>query len=384
MIKKIFLLLFMISGLLACSSTSILVKPPGAGLPVKVLYEPLSSSTPLAREVMEQLDRASISALRNRGYLVIEATASTAEYAKLPRVGVMINKFERTSLLAAHINRIGGKLLFRDANGAVLAESERLEVERGGLIFNSGQIFKGLSEQYNNESSDNVAGWMARFSTKLADSLPIAQQGGLVVADLQPRIEAVSLSSSNKGPQICASGTAGVRAVLEVEDLKLPLTEVGDSGKYCQNLPPYVSNFEDVPTVVFTNFYGFRDKQAVALSTDSLSGQNASKCGNEDIVVSNPAGQIEIQVLCAGQPCTAKSACGRSVYRAYRLLMPVGHELIAEFKAPGFKGNLQGSQIVQANLIQIYRRGLGDPLQRAVDFKFQDQTGSKPAGQVRR
>jgi len=192
--------------------------------------------------------------LTNKGYLLVDPLNTQQVCNKYPcdrmnelfeEYGVdavvvfMIDEFAKSDFGIAYYNSLGGKLLFLDGTVDPLVKIEYQESERGGLLFDSGQVFKGLQDQFDNTVKDQAFSLLAeRFIKHLAEKVP---QAAIVPTEAKRdlKLNRVKVRSVEKGKvEICMLGTPGMQAFLKTESSSTNLREV-KSGFYCGRFLKY-------------------------------------------------------------------------------------------------------------------------------------------------
>lgn len=244
----LFLLLFV-----SCSNSKIKVSSEFKETkPKLVALLPIKSTLDLrdARVViLEQLIRSN---LKLRGYTLVEEpvvkkicpTYDCQQVAKLfsgygisAYVQAEIESFSRNNFGLGFYNTISGNIKFSDRNGKELLKVVRSEKEKGGLLFQSGQILQGLKEQLNNSGDEAFNLLAEKFSRELAWGVPAYDNQAAATDSLaQSKLELASLDEIK--PQlykICARSDNGslVNLVFKRERVSL---KSNASGLFCRIL----------------------------------------------------------------------------------------------------------------------------------------------------
>lgn len=149
-----------------------------------------------------------------------------------------IQGVSRTNLLAAFYNSIYGTVTVTDPQGKELFNIPHTESERGGLLFNSGQVFQGLISTAENTEQASFTRLAEKFAQAIALELPrpsIKEQSSPASSEIQIQ----SVSSEPKGDsryKICAKGTPDAQAALVIDRLRGMLREE-KRGEYCGIFP---------------------------------------------------------------------------------------------------------------------------------------------------
>jgi len=147
-----------------------------------------------------------------------------------------IDSAARNNFLAGYYNAIHGRLVLNDVEGTELLDVQHTESERGGLLFNSGQIFQGVISQIRNADEDAFATLADKFAHSVVSSIPRLSHGDAISAPDQPTISATSIEAERDGVyRVCANGSArGLAAIVLKSKARTNLREVSP-GRYCGN-----------------------------------------------------------------------------------------------------------------------------------------------------
>lgn len=357
--------LFILVFLTACTSTQVLVKPTRDSLPARVTFLPVEVETDLTREHLETVTRSAIASLRNRGYLVSESTAFVANQ---PSVVLAIETLRRDTVLAGHVNIITGRLRFQDAQGNILAENKHTESERGGLLFNSGQVLKGILSEINNQDDRSFDDWIERFTNRLARSLPEPD----LAAEQQltpPEIQNIRTSRAAQGQRVCFVGPADHLATLRVGSTTFPMREIASRSEYCVLLPLRLLTGENTNSAAVTLLspFGLRATAAIDLQ------QTEVPCSNLSILASTieEASLVRFQVLCGSQPmsCEHTGPCGEYAFRLYETQSDGAFKLIEEFDVAGASRQVAGPE-VSAQQFRVFQVHSTEQFQKPVQLTF--------------
>lgn len=201
----------------------------------------------IRRERVEYIRESIISQLETSGYVVLDSAyvdrvckdATCPDRAKLAeRHGVdallelRLKSVDRANFVAGYYNTITGDVRLLDPRTSKeLFAIEHTEREKGGLLFNSGQVIQGLVQTVENAGDDSFNRLAERFGKSIALKMPTPQGGVGKVTDVNlASAEIVPLGSSRF--QICATGTPGGTATLVIDRVRTPLRE-GARGEYC-------------------------------------------------------------------------------------------------------------------------------------------------------
>lgn len=177
-------------------------------------------------------DRAVMEACENTACVGRQKLAE--QYGVQSFLDLQLASIARNNFLAGYYNSIDGTLVFSDAKGKEQFRIENTEGERGGLLFNTGQVFQGLSEQAKSFGEDQgFANLGARFARSLAQKVPQSGEN-TGRAEIAP-VTIAEVRVARTGPalyRICADGEPGNMADLKIQRLRSTLREVS-AGTYC-------------------------------------------------------------------------------------------------------------------------------------------------------
>lgn len=248
----IFQLLFLLL-LVSCSNSKINVTSEFKETkPRLVALLPIKSTLDLRDARVALLEQQIRSELKLRGYTLVEEavvkkicpTYDCKQVAKLfsnygisAYVQAEIESFSRNNFGLGFYNTISGNIKFFDRNGKELLKVARSEKEKGGLLFQSGQILQGLKEQFNNSGDDAFNLLAEKFSRELLQGVPAYNNQAVGTDDFAPsKLELVSMDEIK--PQlykICARSDSGslVNLVFKRERVSL---KSNPSGLFCRIL----------------------------------------------------------------------------------------------------------------------------------------------------
>lgn len=235
MSRVISIVLLLLSLVLAtgCSSSKVVLPLQKAELPPDIYVDSIEIDQHIAREHSDLLEESIRASLVNKGYLITNAPPSSL------RARVNISQLERRSILLGHLNTISGRIDLHDDMGKPVLAVEHTEVERGGILFNTGQLLKGIQSEINNATFSAFTQWLRNFSNGLLSELPtpMANRAEYFV---EPMLGTVHYRE-DPSKTLCASGTPALRMTLKTRLGEFPLAE-REQGHYCLRLPSYLSN----------------------------------------------------------------------------------------------------------------------------------------------
>ncbi len=247
MLKNFIFLLFLFT-FSSCSPKVTLAPEVKNEIPLTLALLPTHYPSGIQKERVDYLHQALAAELRANNYVVLEQaiTSKMCSSEKCierkqisERFGVSgfvsldIQSVSRNNFLAGYYNAISGTLKISDLNNIEKARVEYTEQEKGGLVFNSGQVFQGIISQVRNASSEREDFLADRFIKSLVSALPkltpqtIAKQetaleiSAVEVKELKPRVN-----------QVCLQGPSQQIALLRYNGLRSTLREESQ-GRYC-------------------------------------------------------------------------------------------------------------------------------------------------------
>lgn len=245
--------------------------------------------------------------LRNAGFLVLDdaviqrvcPTMPCAEEKKLfseylvdATVQLTIESKTQANVLAGYYNDISGSLALVDKNGQELARISGTEREKGGLLFNTGQIFQGLISQSRNEGATKL---LNAFFRKLVAQVPAPSALDTRGAEAT-MVDIKSVDTRITGAderEICLSATPRSLAYLVFGRVKSNLQEVSP-GRYCRQFFLNASFGETDAEVEVRSPFGNSVRTSIALADtpdcnlDQRVALNAAS-GKQTITFSCPA-----------------------------------------------------------------------------------------------
>jgi hypothetical protein len=206
---------------------------------------PLSDSVKQRTVLIEQ---QLANALRDTGYPVLapllvrslcrDSVCAEGKQKLINQYGVngfftlTLNSVQSTDFLAGYYNTISGSLRLTDVQGTELLSTEHQESERGGLLFNSGQIVQGVLSQIENSSDSSFPQLAERFTRSIVRGLPVPRYAKANEADqvALTGIEVHPVAPSTY--RICVNGTPQSLGSIIWSGRKSLLREER-AGRYC-------------------------------------------------------------------------------------------------------------------------------------------------------
>jgi hypothetical protein len=256
---------------------------PNAQVPHHLALLPADYSVDIPRERVDLVRISLLQEMRNRNFIVAEDTlvskvCSTPQCPERKRlaseymvdgfVTLTLESFSKNSFLAGYYNQLSGVVSISDVNNKELFALEHTQSERGGLIFNSGQVLQGIISQVKNTGDDAYRDLSQKFALTVAGQLPLPQQSTSVQS---PESLDLSLTAAVAQPltptsySVCAQGTPHSIAALLVGTHRTTLREV-TPGRYCAAFSSLVAAPESSPAYVeLRTVYGNSLRQPVRL-----------------------------------------------------------------------------------------------------------------------
>lgn len=259
--------------------------PPGSTLPKSVALLPADYAVDIPRERIDAIHAATVSALRNQDFLVVEAPVLRAicsspqcpeldtiaqRYLVDGFISLQIASLSQNNFLAGYYDALSGELLFKDRSGRELARVQHTERSRGGLIFESGQILQGIIAQVKRTTNSGFDTLAAKFVTRLVGALPPptsanrpAQREGTDVAIADTSAE----WSAAQTYRVCVRGTPLSFASLLLESRRTALREVAP-GQYCGNFSALITPTRESASVELRTAFGNTVRRDITLPLD--------------------------------------------------------------------------------------------------------------------
>lgn len=200
----------------------------------------------LPRERQELLYSLIENEMRSSGFIVLDRAAVTRVCGsdKCAQPGKLFQKYPvdaiarltvdssvQANILIGSYRSLGGMLELSPKSGPALVSVKGSESERGGLLFNTGQIFEGLKTTA--DGSDSVFQKLARrFVQKLVVALP-RPKSSAAATSFQPNIVMIQREPrEGVTDNVCLTGDPGLLASIRNGRRVVGLREV-QPGKYC-------------------------------------------------------------------------------------------------------------------------------------------------------
>jgi len=254
---KISILLVAVS-LIACSRISKSL-PEDVRLRISKLssfaYLVPKSENEVPREFVAEIDNQIQTELKNRGYVlldkrVIKQYCLENQCENLPmeyRVDALaqftLNKVRRINAIIGHFNEVGGTLtIFRPDGTKITSISEVLR-ERGGLLFNAGQLIKGVVSSVKNTAQEKYTLLSAKLARNISLQLPIPEKSSPTSLSIfsvstfyeKGEISVKKIGAKPEASTVCLNGSPHQLAKLAINKREINMIEIVP-GKYCRTL----------------------------------------------------------------------------------------------------------------------------------------------------
>lgn len=259
-----------------------------ASLPVHIAVLPADYGIDIPKERIDLVRKEVIAELRNRNFVVaddrvVNSICSTPRCPERGKLGTQhlveafatltLDSFTKRNFLAGYYNTLSGTVSVTDRTDSELVRVEHTQSEKGGLLFNSGQIIQGVISQINNSGDAAYEELASEFAKAIADELP---SPALTTNMGAPEGLSVNISSATAewdGPSrytVCISGTPHSFASILIGTQRTTLREVAP-GKYCGAFSGLVASNAKSPTFVeLRSAFGNSDRESIALPAQGL------------------------------------------------------------------------------------------------------------------
>jgi hypothetical protein len=219
--------------------------------PERVALLPATASDDFRTQRIQLFKRLVIDQLRNRGFRLLDDSIVNRECSspdcpnrsqlasKYDLHGFIILELDSTSQSdfgVGYYNEISATLRFHNKLAEELASVSHTESERGGVLFDSGQVLQGLIQQYGNFGDDRFNQLAERLSRTLVKQIPAPKQVGARESEMVQLLEVEAEKYRDGVYKICAYGTPESAVSLVFKRNRSNLREV-EAGKYCGIFP---------------------------------------------------------------------------------------------------------------------------------------------------
>ena len=240
------LLLFTLLMLNACGP-SVKISPEfEAQRPNMLALLPIEAPETMRAQRINFIRSSLLSELKDQGFMIIDdkiissfcssskcenKSEITAKYPVDAFIKLTIAKSSNSNFGLGSYSAVEGELEITDVSDRSLFKVKHTESKRGGLIFQSGQVFQGLKEQFQNFGDDEFNTLAAKFAKTLVSKIPKEEQSNTNIEVAQ--IKRITNKRIAKNVhRICIKGTPNSLASLIYSRKKANLREVR-SGEYC-------------------------------------------------------------------------------------------------------------------------------------------------------
>jgi len=259
-----------------------------SALPAHIAVLPADYGIDIPRERIDLVRQEVIAELRNSNFVVaddrvVTSICSSPQCPERDKLGsrhlveafatITLDSFTKRNFLAGYYNTLSGTVSITDRANNELVRVEHTQSEKGGLLFNSGQIIQGVISQVHNSGDAAYEELASDFAKAIADELPTA---ALAANTGAPEGLSVSISSATAewdGPSrytVCLSGTPHSFASILVGSQRTTLRETSP-GKYCGAFSGLVASSSRAPAFVeLRSAYGNSDRESIALPAQGL------------------------------------------------------------------------------------------------------------------
>lgn len=154
-------------------------------------------------------------------------------------VSLILSEISESSFGIGYTNTIDGELAFHDRAGNLLLYINHDESERGGIIFDSGQIVRGLREQFSSDGETFFKALARDFAREVVAGIPASMTPGAAGIEDDVVIESTTIDAFASGfSKVCIKGTPARQGRIHFGRTTSSLREVSP-GSYCTivNLP---------------------------------------------------------------------------------------------------------------------------------------------------
>ena len=246
---KVGSILLGMSILVGCSafSTQPNLAPPISGT---IALLPIQTDSDLQREKLVTLHQTITQELRANGYSilgspdVLRICADVSDCSPLLAIkfgvkdilSIKLDASHSVGFLGSYYNSLSGNISLSDPAGNSISAFSVSESEKGGVLFNTGQVLEALKFS-GSDTADAFSQLSAKFATAVAAGLPKAAS-----PDSKEARQSIQISDTHVTPikesqyKVCAQGSKHAIAKLAVATNQYPLRE-GTPGNYCAVIP---------------------------------------------------------------------------------------------------------------------------------------------------
>jgi len=368
--------------LVGCSSTRANISPEYKAEAVRSLaILPVEYPAEVQREKVDALRNALESELRNSGFEVIadrivrmtctspacpERSILATKYLVDGFVKVEVRSVERANFLAGFVNTIGGKITITDKNNVQLVSVDQSENERGGLLFNSGQVVQGIISSVENTEEASFNRLSVKFAQGLVSKIP--RPNVPQVNKDATSVSIVDVSVKQIRPQIfevCAEATPNSLVSVVINRQRSNLREVSEAHFCGAFLLDSSINSSTLLKVEARSPFGGAVRKEVPVGSDI---EVCSLDGN--VVLTSTKGKSQVELNCIdfnngkgpilGNCAEKVKSCPDNKLLVFRSTSPTGpYEKVAEVKSTSWiDAKSQPGSTTQYELVSVNKAGL--------------------------
>lgn len=370
------LLFYFVVVVMACSSAKLkVVNEEKASHLRSLALIPVDYPTGVQREKVDAIVKAVEFELRNAGFIVLAdrlvrercSSPQCIERIELARqfpvdgfVSVGIESITRSNFIAGFYNAIRGNLQVSDEGTQPILEVKHTQSERGGLLFNTGQILQAFISYKRNLEAESEEKLASGFAQALVSKVPTPKADGLPRQESSLEIEDVEIRQVKPEIfEVCAYASPGVLLSVYLNRLKTDLRPVKDN-KYCGTfLYNQASSGMTKLTVEARSPFGSSVYKEASFAKDSM------VCDlNDNVLLGEKNGRPVIQLACLenkdSEVCKNKMlACKNHKFVVFRAPSSIGpYKKIAEFRNSSWiDTGLKAGQPAYYELVSVNKAG---------------------------
>jgi hypothetical protein len=204
---------------------------------------------------------------------------------------INVDSASRTNFVAGYYNTISGELTLTSLEGKELFKVDHTERERGGFVFQTGQVIQGLISTIKNAGDDSFNNLAAKFVRTIATKVPLKQS---LEESGSGALELAQVDVKETKPlvyEVCANASRGVIASLVISKQRTTLRET-TPGRYCGLYE--LSTFQGSSDISLELRSAFGDVVRKDLALGNLKPCSLSK----RVVIAKSGNQSQLKVLC--------------------------------------------------------------------------------------
>lgn len=336
------LLFAAISALSACGPKVASNEALKKGTPRAVAVLPSNYPSGVQRERVDYLRRSLLLELKESGFTVLDdaAVSKICSSPACPEKTELASKYlvdgfftftlesvARNNFLAGYYNSIVGTLSLQNRDGVELIRVDNRESERGGLLFNSGQIIQGVLSQIRNSDSDSFGRLADTFTRTLVEKIPSPKKTAFEDEGAAVSINEIRLRrQKGSADEICVRATPEAMAYLLLPRERSNLRET-TPGLYCARLR--LEDLSSLKSEIFVEVrspYGNSARkplQSIAMTCDlkGLVKVEESNTGKRLVISCT---EVKPGTGSAGEKCPTVQMCADHRFLVYRAPAPLG------------------------------------------------------------